>query len=238
MIKVYAATDVGKVRAGNEDNQAVFDPSLYVVADGMGGEAAGEVASRLLTETVKSVLANKTDIAEGELQQAILTANQKILQCANAEPHYHGMGTTASVLHIGKFAQSACWAHVGDSRIYVLHDGTSQMTQITRDHSYVESLVEQGSITADEAKVHPRRNMLLRAVGVEADLQVDTGSLAVQASDIFLLATDGLMKMVSDTKIVAILQSNCADPAKELVAAALEAGGVDNVTVIVVVCDK
>ena len=237
MIKVYAATDVGKVRATNEDSQAVFAPSVYVVADGMGGEAAGEVASRLLTETVKSILANKIHIDESELQQAILSANQKILQCANNEPHYHGMGTTASMLHIDDLARSACWAHVGDSRIYVLHDGDNRMIQITRDHSYVESLVEQGSITAEEAKVHPRRNMLLRAVGVEEGLQVDTGSLTVRAEDIFLLATDGLMKLISDSKIVAILQSHCTNPAQALVTAALEAGGADNVTVIVVVCD-
>ena len=110
------------------------------------------------------------------------------------------------------------------------------MQQVTRDHSYVEDLVAQGSITEAEAKVHPRRNLLTRAVGVDKDLAVDTGSLALEAGDILLLATDGLMKHIADEEIASLLESKPENPARELVDRALDAGGTDNITTVVVVC--
>ena len=235
MIQVYQATDVGRVRQGNEDSAVVFEPSVYVVADGMGGEAAGEVASHLLVDTVQQDLAGRTDIVEESLRQAVLAANEAILASVKATPAYQGMGTTATLLHITADEQQACWAHVGDSRLYLLREGEA-IQQITRDHSYVEDLVAQGSITEAEAKVHPRRNLLTRAVGVDKDLAVDTGSLSLEAGDILLLATDGLMKHIADEEIASLLESKPENPARELVDRALDAGGTDNITTVVVVC--
>ena len=235
MIQVYQATDVGRVRQGNEDSVVVFEPSVYVVADGMGGEAAGEVASHLLVDTVRQTLAGSRDIVENSLRQAVLAANDVILTCVAETPAYQGMGTTATLLHIDEDERQACWAHVGDSRLYLLRDGAA-LQRVTRDHSYVEDLVAQGSITEDEAKVHPRRNLLTRAVGVDRDLSVDTGRLALKGGDVLLLATDGLMKHVSDEEIAELLLAENANPAQTLIQRALDAGGSDNITVVVVVC--
>lgn len=235
MIQVYQATDVGRVRQGNEDSVVVFEPSVYVVADGMGGEAAGEVASHLLVDTVRQTLAGSRDIVEDSLRQAVLAANDVILTCVAETPAYQGMGTTATLLHIDEDERQACWAHVGDSRLYLLRDGAA-LQRITRDHSYVEDLVAQGSITEDEAKVHPRRNLLTRAVGVDRDLSVDTGRLALKGGDVLLLATDGLMKHVSDEEIAELLLAENANPAQTLIQRALDAGGSDNITAVVVVC--
>ena len=235
MIQVYQATDVGRVRQGNEDSVVVFEPSVYVVADGMGGEAAGEVASHLLVDTVRQTLAGSRDIVENSLRQAVLAANDVILTCVAETPAYQGMGTTATLLHIDEDERQACWAHVGDSRLYLLRDGAA-FQRVTRDHSYVEDLVAQGSITEDEAKVHPRRNLLTRAVGVDRDLSVDTGRLALKGGDVLLLATDGLMKHVSDEEIAELLLAENANPAQTLIQRALDAGGSDNITAVVVVC--
>lgn len=231
MIQVFEATDRGLVRSGNEDSAAVFEPSIYVVADGMGGHAAGEVASSLLTDTVCRQLADAAVIGENELRQAVLAGNQAILDCEAENPDYKGMGTTATVLHIT--GNEAVWAHVGDSRLYLLREDAMQ--QITRDHSYVEDLVAEGTITEAEARIHPQRNLLTRAVGVDPVLFVDTGRFALKPHDILLLATDGLMKLVGDEEIVKVLKTGRADPAAELIQRALKAGGSDNITAIVVV---
>lgn len=231
MIQVYEATDVGLVRKGNEDSADVFEPANYVVADGMGGHVAGEVASRMLVNSVRQKLSGTAAIGEDALCEAILAGNRAILESEKDHPDYKGMGTTATVMHIE--GREACWAHVGDSRLYLLRGG--EMKQVTRDHSYVEELVAEGTITEAEAKVHPQRNFLTRAVGIQSELAVDSGHFSLEEQDILLLATDGLMKMVEDDEIRQVLESSSADPAKELVTRALNAGGNDNVTVIVVV---
>lgn len=231
MIQVFEATDVGRVRSNNEDSMAMFEPATYVVADGMGGHVAGEVASHMLTDTVRRQLSGAASIGEDELRQAVLVGNQAILDCEAENPDYKGMGTTATLLHIS--GEEAVWAHVGDSRLYLLRGDSMQ--QITRDHSYVEDLVAEGTITAAEARVHPKRNLLTRAVGVAPVLFVDTGRFVLEPSDVLLLATDGLMKLVGDEEIVSVLQADSADPAAELVQRALKAGGSDNITAIVVV---
>ena len=238
MTKSYWASDIGRVRAHNEDSCLALDEQqLYVVADGMGGQAAGEVASSLLTAVLKDDLSSLTSFGEDELRQAVLHANACILKEAEENPRQRGMGTTVTVLKI--IDGCALWAHVGDCRLYLYREGRLQ--QVTRDHSYVESLVSQGSLTEEEARNHPQRNMLLRAVGVEKDLTVDTGSLALQADDVLLLATDGLMNMVEDSYIARAVAAAQNEPerlddlAYTLVKQALEAGGTDNVTVIAVV---
>jgi len=138
------------------------------------------------------------------------------------------------LLHIDEQTARACWAHVGDSRLYVLRQGAAGLEQITRDHSYVEDLVREGTITPEEAKKHPQRNMLTRAVGVMDNLLVDSGQLAVHDGDIFLLATDGLMKHAEDEEIARILRESVENPAQALLNMALAAGGTDNITVVVV----
>lgn len=232
MLFSHLATDKGPVRPVNEDSAAVFEPCVYAVADGMGGEAAGEVASQLLVKVVRQELEGKSAIDELQLKQAMLAANAEILHTARSFTGYQGMGTTATLLHVDESASRASWAHVGDSRLYLCRAGT--LSQITRDHTYVESLVAKGELTEAEARVHPQKNMLLRAVGVDEHLEVDTGSFALQAGDVLLLATDGLMKLVSDADIAAVLSGEGGDTARILVAKALAAGGRDNVTVIVV----
>ena len=229
MAKVYQATNVGKVRDNNEDALTVIEPETFVVADGMGGAQAGEVASQMLIETMQSFLA-KTPRPWDEkiLAQAILLANDKILNTARRHEEYHGMGTTATILSLD--GKQAHFAHVGDSRLYLLRGDTFK--QITEDHSYVETLVKRGEITEAEARVHPMKNILTQAVGAVANLYIDTGNFIVQSGDKFLLCTDGLTNMVEDADIKNILQT-AESPADVLIEAALIAGGKDNITVIV-----
>lgn len=229
MAKVYQATHVGKVRYNNEDALTVIEPQTYVVADGMGGAQAGEVASRMLIEAVEGFL-SKTPRPWNEkvLAQSILLANDKILNTARRHEEYHGMGTTATILSLDGL--QAHFAHVGDSRLYLLRG--SDFRQITEDHSYVETLVRRGELTAEQARFHPMKNVLTQAVGAMANLHIDAGNFLAQSGDRFLLCTDGLTNMVEDADIKKILQT-AVQPAEALIEAALEFGGRDNVTVIV-----
>ena len=229
MAKVFQATHVGKIRRNNEDSLTVIEPQTFVVADGMGGAQAGEVASQLLVEVVKIVLAEiPAPWDEKILSRAILAANEKILDTARQNAEYRGMGTTATILSLN--GAQGYFAHVGDSRLYLLRSGT--LRQLTEDHSYVETLVRRGELTAEAARTHPMKNVLTQAVGAMDDIQVDAGNFPVQGGDIFLLCTDGLTNMVDDATIAKILQT-AENPADVLIDAALAAGGRDNVTVIV-----
>ena len=229
MAKVYQATNVGKVRYNNEDSLEVIEPETYVVADGMGGAQAGEVASRMLVETVKNfLLKTPRPWHEKILAQAILLANDKILNTARRHGEYHGMGTTATVLSLN--GRQAYFAHVGDSRIYLLRGNSFK--QMTEDHSYVETLVRRGELTAEEARIHPMKNVLTQAVGAVTNLQIDTANFQAEPGDLFLLCSDGLTNMVDDASIAKILKT-AANPAEALIEAALNAGGKDNISVIV-----
>ncbi len=229
MAKIYRATHVGKVRRNNEDSIIVIDPKTFVVADGMGGASAGEVASQMLVEIVKIFLLKMPRPWDDKiLSRAILLANQKIFDMAQQNSNYNGMGTTATILSLYK--DKAYFAHVGDSRIYMLRNNV--LKQITEDHSYVESLVRRGDITPEQARSHPMKNVLTQAVGVVEKIFVDTANFTTQKGDMFLLCTDGLTNMIDDETIGKIMRK-AEDPAKELVEAALDAGGKDNVSVIV-----
>lgn len=230
MLRFYKATDVGLVRTANEDNLACFEPDVYVVADGMGGHAGGEIASGILTDVVRRELETRYTIGKQELCDALSCANMEIIRTATDNADLAGMGTTATLVHIA--GDVLFWAHVGDSRFYLFRAGNLQ--QVTRDHSYVEELVAKGTITRQEARVHPKRNLLTRAVGVATPLHIDTGTINLQTGDLVLLATDGLMKMVSDADIAQILGDNSGDLAQRLVQKALSNGGTDNITAIVV----
>ena len=240
MTKYDQATNVGLIRKQNEDAIAVIEPDTFIVADGMGGQAAGEVASRMLIETVRNEL-NSIPLPWNEytLSAAISKANENILSEANHHSEYEGMGTTATILHIAQpgesqpqlITQRAFYAHVGDSRLYKLEN--DHLRQITRDHSYVEDLVLKGELTEEQAKTHPMKNVLTQAVGAMPEINIDVGSFKVKSGEIYLLCTDGLTNMVDNEEIVNILHST-KNPANDLIEAALSHGGKDNVSVIVV----
>ena len=221
-------TDVGYVRAHNEDSLIIIPP-LFAVADGMGGHEAGEIASEITVNTLAELVPNHLD-AEG-LTAAVEAANYNVLKAPRQGIGRDGMGTTLTAAMLE--GERLLIAQVGDSRAYLLHKGHLQ--QITRDHSLMADLIEAGQITPEEARVHPNRSVITRAIGSDIHMRPDIYELNVSAGDRVLLCSDGLSSMVSDHAIQAIMRrqsdpQHCAD---ELVAAALENGGADNVTVIV-----
>lgn len=222
-------TDVGCVRDHNEDS-LVVTPPLFVVADGMGGHAAGEVASEIAT-TVLAEKAPKTPDAEA-LGRAVEDANLEIIAAAEDGRGREGMGTTCTAAILQE--ERLVIAQVGDSRAYLLHQGKLQ--QLTRDHSLVAMMVEAGQLTSEEARIHPRRSVITRALGTDPSTKPDLYEIDVEAGDRLLLCSDGLYGMVEDPDIQAIMMRT-ADPqrcASQLVNEAIAAGGNDNVTVIVV----
>lgn len=230
-----AKTDIGLVRQTNEDSFSITEPYLYIVADGMGGHLAGEVASDIAVKTITSYVIEHKDgdyeSFEEILAQAIQQANKQIYEKSLYNAECSGMGTTVSLIFISK--DKIYWAHVGDSRIYLLRNG--KLRQITRDHSLVGKLLENGSITKEEARVHPQRNMLTRAVGVNGDVIVDTGVETALPSDRWLLCTDGLTNMVEDSEIHQLISNDneLQTSLDSMLAAALNAGGIDNITAVV-----
>ncbi len=228
--QVYAArTDVGCVREHNEDSFIAATP-LFVVADGMGGHEAGEVASEIAIRTMLEKAPNSPD--GDALANAVKCANAAIIAGAANGTGRPGMGTTMTAAQI--FDDQLLIAQVGDSRAYLLHEGTLQ--RVTRDHSLVADLVEQGRITEEEARVHPQRSVITRALGSDLNVEPDIYILRVSQGDRLLLCSDGLSSMVMDSTIAAILRSNddpqsCCDA---LIREALAAGGLDNVTCVVV----
>lgn len=223
------------MREINEDACAFIPPDTYVVADGMGGYAAGEVASAMLIDSFREIFSDAgRERSEESLRHVVQAANRRILQEAAANAAQNGMGTTVVALQCAK--GTAYWAHVGDSRLYLLRAG--ELKCLTHDHSFVQDLLDQGSITKEEAERHPKKNLLTRAVGVEENLTVDTGRFIIEAGDVFLLCSDGLTNMVKEAAICETLQGESADKARRLVDLALSAGGFDNITAIVVECDE
>lgn len=235
MIEVSSVSDIGRVRTSNEDSYGVFSPAVYVVADGLGGHAAGEVASRMVVAAVHDMANEGQEIDTASLQSAILRANQQVLNASVGNASYEGMGSTATVLHIDESAGIAYYAHVGDSRLYLLRQGIFR--QVSRDHSYVEELVARGELSEEEAQHHPRKNLLLRAVGIEERLHVDGDTFPLAAGDRLLLATDGLTNMVNDDELAALLGGSFADVAERMVERALAGGGSDNITAIALAYD-
>jgi protein phosphatase len=222
-------SDVGLVRSHNEDSFLLRTP-LFAVCDGMGGHAAGEVASSIAVETIgEKAPANADDALLGA---AVESANLAIIEGASAGEGKVGMGCTASVILVEGSKMAV--AHVGDSRVYLLRHGT--LVRVTHDHSYVEELVDSGQITADEARVHPSRSVITRALGSDPDMYADHFSLEVNDGDRVIVCSDGLSSMITDADIEALSVSSVTpqQAADNLVSAALTAGGADNVTVIVV----
>ncbi len=222
-------TDIGYVREHNEDSMLVAPP-LFVVCDGMGGHEAGEVASEIAVQTIASTAPSKADVEA--LGHAVEEANLAILHAASSGVGREGMGTTCTAAMLCDEKLSI--AQVGDSRAYLLHEGTLQ--QLTRDHSVVADLVESGEISPAEARTHQWRSYITRALGLDPYTHPDLYELTIGAGDRLMLCTDGLHSMVPDARIEQVLCS-VADPqecADALVDEALAAGGSDNVTVIVI----
>jgi serine/threonine protein phosphatase PrpC len=227
------ASDVGRVRQGNED-ALLAEHGVFVVADGMGGHNAGEVASELAVTTLRSALRDSVTSTE-QLRELVQQANTTIYTASLDDSTQRGMGTTLTALvMIPGITDRVLVANVGDSRTYVLRDGV--VSRITTDHSYVQELVNEGVITADDARKHPQKNIVTRALGIDRYVAVDVFSHDMRTGDRFLLCSDGLVDEVTDIEITSILSNNAnaADAANALVTAANDAGGRDNTTVVVV----
>lgn len=233
--KVFGRSDVGKVRSNNEDAFFTTDSDgIFLVADGMGGHKAGEVASSIARDEISSKLTRQDpgDNVEALIREAFLSANEKVRATASANTDQQGMGCTCVVLMLRD--QNFFVAHVGDSRIYLFRKG--QLKQVTRDHSYVEELFIRGLINEEEKKGHPYRNQITRYIGCSSKLEVDITSGPVWNGDVFLLCSDGLTEEVKDDKIEEVF-SKSLDPdatANLLVDEALKNGGKDNVSVVIV----
>jgi PPM family protein phosphatase len=245
-LKVVVVTDLGNIRTNNEDTGIFFrvaDPNvlrqkgvLMLVADGMGGHAAGEVASRMAADTITSEYfnnGNNTGI-EKKLGQVFTLANKNIYAAAASSAACKGMGTTCTALAV--INDQVYYAHVGDSRAYVIKDDA--IAQITTDHTYVQELITEGKITPEEAGDHPQRNILTNAMGTKPNIRIDTGkcNFTITENDKLLLCSDGLYEYLEDTEIAGILKNLSAQEAAEtLVATAKARGGHDNITVVLAV---
>jgi len=236
--KIFAGkTDTGLKRENNEDVFSLSpEQDFCLTADGMGGAAAGEVASKIFAETAAEIFSDNTDRCEKEIlyrvQKAYSIANEKILEHVSLHPDHRGMGCTAELLAF--FEKGFILGHIGDSRTYRLRDG--QLEQLTQDHTLVQQQLQEGLITSDQAKNHPMRNVIYRAVGVKEEPTVDLLVGKIYPEDLFLLCSDGLTDMIQDDQIQDIL---CRDidlkqKTESLIESAKIAGGADNITVVLV----
>lgn len=233
MLRAYVKSDIGLVRKTNEDSYVFLPPEIFAVADGMGGHEAGEIASSLAVTTLKEFFRHHKETLSPDvlIRQAIVRANQVIYQMAQQKPECAGMGTTLTAVYLQE--DTVFWGHVGDSRLY--HQSNSDFQQITQDHSLVWELLQRGTISAEEAHVHPHRNILTRAVGTTEEIQVDSGSFSWQNGDRLLICSDGLTTMLTDKEIAAALAENKENQdrvTENLVDSANAAGGMDNITAI------
>jgi len=224
---VAAGTDIGHVREGNEDSFLAEEP-LFAVADGMGGHRGGEVASSLALETIERMFAR----GEGELVEQVREANRAVFERSTLDRAVAGMGTTLTAALLE--GDHIRLAHVGDSRAYLVRDGRLRL--LTEDHTLVHRMVLEGELTEAEAEVHPHRSILTRALGVDPDVEVDEITLEVRAGDRLLLCSDGLTGMLPEPRVEEILGAE-VEPQRavdRLIREANDAGGVDNITAIVI----
>jgi PPM family protein phosphatase len=224
----WCGTDTGLQRRANEDSLLVRSP-LFVVADGMGGAQAGEVASRVAVETFHDGLADSSD-AEASLVAQVERANAHINELSHRSAEHAGMGTTITAAYVGEREVSI--AHVGDSRAYCLREG--ELLRLTDDHSLVDELIREGKLTPEEAEEHPQRSVITRALGPEATVEVDVRSFRGRAEDLYLICSDGLTTMLGEDELLELLlaHESLHDAGEALIAAANAAGGKDNITVV------
>ncbi|HAO22290.1 MAG: serine/threonine protein phosphatase [Desulfobacteraceae bacterium IS3] len=234
-IALTGKTDVGLKRSNNEDS-LIISPELKfsLVADGMGGAAAGELASRIFADSAMDIFSAASGRTQAEtpalIQKAFRLANKKILEHVKKEPSHSGMGCTAELIAFSD--EGFALGHVGDSRTYRIRNGL--LKQLTHDHSLVQNLVDQGMISAEDARHHPHRNVILRAVGIEENLALDVIKGKTLPGDIFMLCSDGLTDMVEDALIKEVISSTLSieQKAEGFVELAKLAGGNDNITVV------
>jgi PPM family protein phosphatase len=224
----WSGTDTGLQRRANEDSMLVRSP-LFVVADGMGGAQAGEVASRVAVETFSGGLSDGSD-PEASLLAQVEQANARINELSHANLEHAGMGTTITAIYVGENEVSV--APVGDSRAYCLRN--RELLRLTDDHSLVDELIRQGKLTPEEAEEHPQRSVITRALGPEATVEVDVRSFRARAGDVYLVCSDGLTTMLGEDVLLDVLLSHARlrDAGEQLIAAANAAGGKDNITVV------
>jgi serine/threonine protein phosphatase PrpC len=234
VVEHWQGSDLGRQRQGNEDNYFVRVP-LFVVADGMGGAQAGEVASEMAVTSFENGIPDGADPGEA-LAGVIETANREIHDRSRSDADHAGMGTTLTAAYVGE--EDVTIAHVGDSRAYLLRDG--ELIRLTRDHSLVGELVARGKLTEEQAEAHPQRSVITRALGPEANVQVDVDRYPARAGDVFLINSDGLTGMVGEAGVKPILEraENLEQAGRDLIAAANEAGGRDNITVVLFRLDE
>lgn len=236
-MKTFSRTDVGMVREVNQDFVFVSEapigslPNLLVVADGMGGHKAGEYASKFAVEVVKQELTQSTEEnPEAMMKNAIITANHRLRDAAREDSRFHGMGTTLVVATV--IERTLYFANVGDSRLYLLNE---DIRQLSKDHSLVQEMVRLGGINQEEAKHHPDKNIITRAVGGREQVEVDFFEYRLKKGDIILMCTDGLSNMVEDDEILRIVRSSrdVVETVERLIERANQNGGSDNIGVIV-----
>lgn len=237
----FASSDIGKAREINQDYYSIPKPEdslqLFILADGMGGYNGGEIASSLATASAKSYIENNFDKIEHNkeailelIKNAIEYANMVVFEKSKQEPNLEGMGTTLDICFI--YNNKVYVGHVGDSRIYRIRGEI--IRKLTKDHSYVQQLVEDGKITREEAEHHPKKNMLLKALGCTSMVEPDLRARNIETGDILLMCSDGLTNMVEEKEIYRVVRENPEIAAQVLVELANAAGGYDNITVVII----
>lgn len=236
-MKTFSKTDIGMVREVNQDYVFVTEtpignlPNLLVVADGMGGHRAGEYASRLAVEVLKQELEGSTEESpEAVMRNAITRANERVLEAARQDAKLSGMGTTLVVATV--IERTLYFANVGDSRLYLLSD---DIKQLSKDHSLVQEMVRLGGINQEEAKSHPDKNIITRAIGAKDELDIDFYEYRLKKNDMILMCTDGLSNMVEDEEMLYIVKCSrdVVEAVEQLIERAKDNGGNDNIGVIV-----
>ena len=241
MIKAYAKTDIGKVREINQDSyyisNSLDEVQLYMLADGMGGYNGGEIASKLAIQSAKSYIENNFKEIDKDRDSIIQLvgssmeyANMIVYEKSKESKELEGMGTTLEICLI--YNNKAYIGHIGDSRIYRIRKDI--IRKHTKDHSYVQKLVEDKKITREEAKFHPKKNMLTKALGCTPYVEPDTRARNFEKGDIFIMCSDGLTNMVEEKRIYELVKQNINEAADNLINEANTAGGYDNITVIII----
>ena len=236
-MKTFSKTDIGRKREVNQDYVFVSDqpvgniPNLLIVADGMGGHNAGDYASKFVVQVLKKELAkSREDGPRAMLKKAIASANHQLIAESKTDAKLEGMGTTLVAATV--IEHTLYFANVGDSRLYLLND---EIRQLSKDHSLVQEMVRLGGLNAEEAKHHPDKNIITRAIGVKEDIEIDFFEYRLKKGDIILMCTDGLSNMVEDEEIFQIVRSSRdgVEAVEQLIERANSNGGKDNIGVIV-----
>ena len=241
MIKAYAKSDIGRVREINQDyyyiSNSLDEVQLYMLADGMGGYKGGEIASKLAVQSAKSYIENNFKEIPKDKESIIQLvgssmeyANMVVYEKSKEDPELEGMGTTLEICLI--YNNKAYIGHVGDSRIYRIRKDV--IRKLTKDHSYVQKLIEDKKITREEAKSHPKKNMLTKALGCTPYVEPDIRARNFERGDIFIMCSDGLTNMVDEKRIYELVTQDINKAADELINEANAAGGYDNITVIII----